>query len=182
GQSLDEYVQTMVEVFREVRRVLRKDGTVWLNIGDSYNGSGGAGGDYYEGGLREGQPAYPGRRIVGLKPKDLCMVPARVALALQEDGWWVRSRITWCKRAPMPESVTDRPTSATEDIYLLTKSPRYYYDAEAVREPTSGSYNGSSFTKGKTLEARQHLATVGQGERHERPGRNMWNYWLLSPE
>src|SRR5690606_33567762 len=85
GQSLDEYVQTMVEVFREVRRVLRTDGTVWLNIGDSYNGSGGAGGDYYEGGLREGQPAYPGRRIVGLKPKDLCMVPARVALALQED-------------------------------------------------------------------------------------------------
>lgn len=159
--TVDDYVQTMVEVFREVRRVLRKDGTIWLNLGDSFNGSG---------------------RDPRLKPKDLMMIPARVALALQADGWWLRQKITWCKKAPLPESVTDRPTSATEEIFLLAKSPRYFYDAEAVREPTSGSYNGSSFTKGKTLIARVSLARVGEGERVERPGRNLWNYWILGPE
>lgn len=133
--TVEEYVQTMVEVFREVRRVLRKDGTLWLNLGDSYNGSGGAGGDYNEGGLKEGQPRYPGRRLAGLKPKDLIGVPWAVAFALRDDGWYLRADIIWSKPAPMPESVTDRPTRSHEYIFLLSKSPRYYYDADAIREP-----------------------------------------------
>src|SRR5690606_36337446 len=124
----------MVEVFREVRRVLRKDGTLWLNLGDSYNGSGGAGGDYNAGGVKEGQPRYPGRRLAGLKPKDLIGVPWAVAFALREDGWYLRADIIWSKPAPMPESVTDRPTRSHEYIFLLSKSPRYYYAAYAIRE------------------------------------------------
>lgn len=133
------YVCRMVAVFREVRRVLRDDGTLWLNLGDSYNGSGGAGGDYNAGGLREGQPRYPGRRVLGLKPKDLIGVPWRVALALQADGWWLRSEIIWAKSNPMPESVTDRPTRGHEYVFLLTKSKRYYYDQDAIREPNRPS-------------------------------------------
>jgi DNA modification methylase len=125
----------LVQVFREVRRVLRDDGTVWLNLGDSYNGSGGAGGDYGPGGLKEGQPRYPGRRIDILKPKDLIGIPWRVAFALQADGWWLRSDIIWAKPNPMPESVTDRPTKAHEYLFLLAKRERYFYDAEAIKEP-----------------------------------------------
>jgi len=126
----------MVVVFRSVRRVLKDDGTLWLNLGDSYNGSGGAGGDYSPGGLKEGQPKYPGRNEKSLKPKDLMMIPARVALALQADGWWLRSEIIWHKPNPMPESVTDRPTKSHEMIYLLAKSAKYFYDAEAIKEPS----------------------------------------------
>jgi DNA modification methylase len=124
----------MVEVFREVRRVLRDDGTLWLNLGDSYNGSGGAGGDYASGGLKAGQPKYPGRRISALKPKDLVGIPWRVAFALQADGWYLRSDIIWSKPNPMPESVTDRPTKSHEYVFLLAKQARYFYDADAVRE------------------------------------------------
>ena len=106
-----QHVANMVEVFREVRRVLRADGTLWLNYGDTYAATGS-----------------------GLKPKDLCGIPWRVAFALQEDGWWLRQDIIWHKPNPMPESCTDRCTKAHEYIFLLAKSPRYYYDAEAVRE------------------------------------------------
>lgn len=134
-QTVDEYVDKLVQVFREVRRVLRDDGTIWLNLGDSYNGSGGAGGDYGPGGLKEGQPRYPGRSIDGLKPKDLIGIPWRVAFALQADGWWLRSDIIWAKGNPMPESVTDRPTKAHEYIFLLSKSAKYFYDADAIAEP-----------------------------------------------
>ena len=111
----DEYVDGLVDVFREIRRVLKKDGTVWLNLGDS----------------------YPTGKIEGLKPKDLAGIPWRVAFALQEDGWWLRSDIIWHKPNPMPESVTDRPTKSHEYIFLLTKSPHYYYDQDAIREPVS---------------------------------------------
>lgn len=131
-----EYVTQMVAVFREVRRVLRSDGTCWLNLGDTYFGSGGAGGDYAEGGLREGQSKWKaGRETDGvpLKPKDLIGVPWEVALALRNDGWWLRSDIIWAKPNPMPESVTDRPSRSHEYIFLLTKSKTYYYDHEAVR-------------------------------------------------
>jgi DNA modification methylase len=123
-----------------------------LNIGDSYNGSGGAGGDYSQGGLKEGQPKYPGRNEKSLKPKDLMMIPARVALALQADGWWLRSEIIWHKPNPMPESVTDRPTKSHEMIYLLAKSAHYFYDAEAIREPNANpdrtNYTPGSRTNG----------------------------------
>jgi len=130
----DEYVANMVEVFREVKRVLRNDGTLWLNLGDCYNGSGGAGGDYSKGGLKEGQPKYPGRKVATLKPKDLVGIPWMVAFALRADGWWLRSDIIWAKPNPMPESVTDRPTKSHEYIFLLSKSARYYYDADAIKE------------------------------------------------
>ena len=181
----DEYVANLVAVGRELWRVLRDDGTLWLNLGDSYNGSGGAGGDYGAGGLKEGQPRYPGRNVDSLKPKDLCGIPWRVAFALQADGcadqramqiidrmrhelflaydgkpipdrvadalatldyeyreakgnsWWLRSDLIWHKPNPMPESVTDRPTKSHEYIFLLTKSARYYYDADAIAEASA---------------------------------------------
>ncbi len=140
----EEYVANMVAVFREVKRVLRPDGVCWLNLGDSYNGSGGAGGDYSAGGLKEGQPKYPGRSVSALKPKDLVGIPWRVAFALQADGWWLRSDIIWAKPNPMPESVTDRPTKAHEYIFLLTKSATYYYDNEAVKETATSTDIGAT--------------------------------------
>ncbi len=140
----EEYVDKLVQVFREVRRVLRDDGTLWLNLGDSYNGSGGAGGDYNPGGLKEGQPKYPGRKVPGLKPKDLIGIPWMVALALRNDGWYLRSDIVWHKPNAMPESVTDRPTRVHEYIFLLSKSPKYYYDYEAIKEPAA--YDGRKDT------------------------------------
>jgi DNA modification methylase len=142
--TIEEYVAIMVAVFREVRRTLRDDGTLWLNLGDSYNGSGGAGGDYGPGGLKEGQPKYAGHDDTGLKPKDMCGIPWRVAFALQADGWWLRSDIIWAKPNPMPESVTDRPTKSHEYIFLLTKSARYYYDSEAVKEPATATQLGAT--------------------------------------
>jgi len=147
-QTPAEYVDNIVQVFREVWRILRDDGTVWLNLGDSYNGSGGAGGDYIEGGLKEGQPKYPGRHINNLKLKDLIGIPWMVAFALRDDGWYLRQDIIWHKPNPMPESVKDRCTKAHEYIFLLTKSPKYYYDYEAILEPATG-YDGRKDTKYK---------------------------------
>lgn len=132
----------MVEIFREVRRVLRKDGTLWLNLGDSYSNStcgprdGGTLDQWKNGGRRmpESVPDSPIVKDSGLKPKDLCGIPWRVALAFQADGWYLRQDIIWAKPNPMPESVTDRCTKAHEYIFLLTKSSRYFYDAEAIKE------------------------------------------------
>jgi DNA modification methylase len=146
----EEYVAKMVQVFREVRRVLKKEGTLWLNLGDSYAGSWG---DYVapSSTKHEGQsetrwrrPGYedgdfhsrpPTANLNGLKKKDLIGIPWRVAFALQTDGWWLRQDIIWSKPNPMPESVTDRCTKSHEYLFLLTKSAKYYYDAEAIREP-----------------------------------------------
>ncbi len=139
-----EYIARLVDVFREVRRALRSDGTLWLNLGDSYaTGAGSAriaGGDAFgksNGIVESGDfPASQANRMPqpGLKPKDLMMIPARVAIALQDDGWYLRSDIVWHKPNPMPESVTDRPTKAHEYLFLLSKSPKYYYNAEAIAE------------------------------------------------
>ena len=138
--TLEEYIANMVTVFREVRRVLRKDGTLWLNLGDAYasNPSNGRGGGST---LDGGAPHLSGanRDGAGLKPKDLVGLPWRVAFALQADGWWLRSEIVWHKPNPMPESVRDRPTRAHEYVFLLTKSARYFYDADAIREPMAAS-------------------------------------------
>ena len=122
-KTVEEYVERLVGVFKEVRRILRDDGTVWLNLGDSYNGSGGVGGS----GKQHTNQGSVDRRDnragwCGLKPKDLVGIPWRVAFALQADGWWLRSDIIWAKPNPMPESVRDRPTSSHEHIFLLTKS------------------------------------------------------------
>jgi len=142
----EAYVANMVSVFQEVKRVLRKDGTVWLNLGDSYAGGGGISGvpedwDSISTNNREkyAQADDPKRNAkkIGLKPKDLVGIPWRVALALQSDGWYLRSDIIWNKPNPMPESVTDRPTKSHEYIFLLTKSRKYYYDYEAIKEKNS---------------------------------------------
>jgi DNA modification methylase len=139
----------MVAVFREVRRVLADDGVCWLNLGDSYNGSGGSGGDYSPGGLKEGQPKYPGRKINTLKPKDLVGIPWRVAFALQADGWWLRQDIIWHKPNPMPEGVTDRCTKAHEYLFMLTKSSRYYFDNEAIKVPVKQDWGTRNRKDGK---------------------------------
>lgn len=139
--SMTEYLERMVIIFREVKRVLKPEGTLWLNLGDSYNGSGGAGGDYNKGGMREGQPKYRGRNDPLLKRKDLMGIPHRVAFALQDDGWYLRQDIVWSKLNPMPEPVKDRCSKSHEYIFLLTKSPTYYFDYEAIKENAITSPN-----------------------------------------
>jgi DNA modification methylase len=134
------YVERLVEIFREVRRVLRDDGTVWLNLGDTYNAYNGNAGQGGPVGLTQSieRPKLPkghGLTVKTLKAKDLIGIPWMVAFALRSDGWYLRSDIIWAKPNPMPESVIDRPTSAHEHLFLLAKSPRYFYDADAVREP-----------------------------------------------
>ena len=160
--TLAEWLASIVAVMREVRRVLRDDGTVWLNLGDAYAGSGkgmNADGTHSDGekqasnrgSLNPGKrtPRGPGSgrwglgdaSVDGLPAKNLMGQPWRVALALQDDGWILRSAIVWHKPNPMPESVADRPTSAYEMVFLLTKRPRYFYDADAVRQPLTGGAN-----------------------------------------
>ena len=149
-QTPAEYVARLVEVFREVRRLLRSDGTLWLNLGDSYASSAGG---YTETGSR-GSTSCPSigagrmaavvkgrlrRPPAGLKPKDLIGIPWRVAFALQQDGWYLRQDIIWSKPNPMPESVKDRCTKAHEYLFLLSKSSDYYYDQGAIREPAAPS-------------------------------------------
>jgi DNA modification methylase len=143
----DEYVAKLVDVFRDVRRVLADDGTLWLNLGDSYAGRGATGGmdsltKEYSAVAKQGFiPPAP-----GFKNKDMYGIPWRVAFALQADGWYLRSDIIWHKPNPMPESVTDRPTKAHEYIFLLAKSRTYYYDAAAIAEPSTGLPSGNVST------------------------------------
>jgi DNA modification methylase len=144
--TLREYIEAMVVIFFEVMRVLKPTGTCWVNMGDSYNSSpagknpGGFQGaamqrnDGYDNSQPRSDKSFKGGYRDGLKPKDLMLVPHRLAIALQEAGWWVRSDIVWHKPNPMPESVTDRPTKSHEYVFLLTKRARYFYDQEAVRE------------------------------------------------
>jgi DNA modification methylase len=152
--SPELYVKNLVAMFREVKRVLRKDGTVWLNVGDGYARNGGTG--------NHGPNATVGntRKLIqkrnckvpdcwGLKDRDLIGLPWRVAFALQADGWILRSKITWVKKNPMPESVKNRPTSATEEVFMFAKSPTYFYNPNGVREES---------------------------------GANLRNHWLLSPD
>jgi len=150
-ETPDAYVARMVEVFREVRRVLRDDGTLWLNLGDSYAATtkqsgrndhdrphnGEARGTYDSG--TAGAKTKLRVRLDGLKPKDLVGIPWRVAFALQADGWWLRQDIIWHKPNPMPESCRDRCTKAHEYLFLLTKSPRYFWNYEAIQEPMAAS-------------------------------------------
>jgi DNA modification methylase len=171
------YVEHLVEVFRGVKRVLRKDGVCFLNIGDSYSAT--------RWSDKEGTGAWASARIraanpviergFGLPAKNLCLMPSRVALALQADGWWVRSWITLCKKNPMPESVRDRPTSASEALLMLTKSSRYWYDQEAVREAVS---DASIERYKQPMAAGKNQALREAGIRTRRPG--MWDSEPLS--
>lgn len=169
--SPDEFVAGMVAVFREVRRVLRDEGTLWLNIGDTYAGSWGAqsrGSAAGEGKATitgssplsarsiAAHPARTGTGSVkntpGIKAKDLIGIPWMLAFALRADGWYLRQEIIWHKPNPMPESVADRCTKSHESVFLLSKSPRYHFDADAIAEDANCGAKGSSFTDGKTGE------------------------------
>jgi DNA modification methylase len=187
--SLDEYLTRIVEVFREVRRVLRPDGTLWLNIGDSYAGAGkGGGGSYEEDGLLHSHGT--GRRVPdGMKPKDLMGVPWRVAFALQADGWYLRSDIIWHKPNAMPESAGDRPTTSHEYLFLLSKQGRYFYDAAAIREENSPTSSGNRnafrgtgvYTHGQSFDNGNTAApNVLNGLSHEWTGRNKRTVWSIA--
>ena len=182
----EAYIAEMVAVFRDVRRVLRHDGTLWLNLGDRYGDGkwGGSSGGKHVAALHGNSGIGRCRKHTGLKPKDLLMIPARVAIALQADGWYLRSDIIWHKPNPMPESVTDRPTSAHEHVFLLTKSSSYFYDAAAVCEMSKPSsiarlsqniskQIGSSRANGGT-KTNGNMKAVG-GET-----RNLRNVWSIN--
>jgi DNA modification methylase len=189
------YLAHMVQIFQEVRRVLRDDGTLWLNLGDSYSTQAGQG--FIPGGGGQGNRmmldlmpniCQPNRsKQMGLKPKDLCGIPWRVALALQADGWFLRSDIIWSKPNPMPESVTDRPTKAHEYIFLLTKSARYFYDANAVREITGREMTQEEYesnTGTGTIWGSDDLSDYSRSKKQtiSKPhpnGRNMRSVWRI---
>ena len=185
--TFEQHLANLVQVFREVLRVLRSDGTVWLNYGDAYaantKGTGGTmvgmegpppGGRRYE--------AFPVNHC--LKPKDLLMMPARVAMALQADGWWLRSEIIWHKPNPMPESVTDRPTSSHEKLFLLSKAARYFYDAEAVRVVSVTGDNRRPYGSEGAWEMDgrpDHQRRGGQQRSgNEATGANLRNVWKIA--
>jgi DNA modification methylase len=155
----EEYVQNLVDVFREVKRVLKKDGVAWINLGDSYMSSGGASRHhgYTDPKYKDGRKVeyfeprvYPHPNI---KPKDLVGIPWMVAFALRADGWWLRQDIIWAKNNPMPESVNDRCTKSHEYIFLLSKSQKYYFDADAIKEDSVSeeSYKGRRFRAAKAI-------------------------------
>lgn len=185
-----EYIDRLVSVFREVRRILHTDGTFWLNIGDCYNAGGRVGH-----GTREGYKQKTNRASASgqdwrrpndalLKPKDLIGIPWRMAFALQDDGWWLRSDVVWNKTNVMPESVKDRPTRSHEYLFLLTKSERYFYDADAIREPHSKvsiarSRRGrSDHHKWINGPGKQTIATDVNVSLHQK-GRNRRTVWNI---
>ncbi len=184
----DEFVAAMVEVFREVRRVLKDDGTLWLNLGDSYNAAGREGHGtrigYKQGSNRASDTGADNCRptVSNLKPKDLIGIPWRVAFALQADGWYLRQDIIWHKPNPMPESVRDRCTKAHEYVFLMSKSERYYFDAEAMQEEATGRAPGN---KKATKSARNYEAGAKEhrtsanlhsiGARDTRNRRSVWS-------
>lgn len=204
-ESPDEFVGKLVEVFREVWRVLRDDGTLWLNLGDSYANQ--KSGDTYSGfndryfgketdggkqaktvrNANIGRLAFP-----GLKPKDLVGIPWRVAFALQADGWWLRQDIIWHKPNPMPESVTDRCTKAHEYVFLLTKSAKYFYDNQSIMEPAKyGEQHANKATSWGTNRKHPNKANVSEyafkGDNHTTSkmadgsyGRNRRSVWTVN--
>lgn len=180
----EEYVENMVAVFREVKRVLRDDGTLWLNLGDSYIGGGRAGqGKHAYGGLEKGMSdcglvyGRPTGKIAGYKSKDLVGIPWMVAFALRADGWYLRQDIIWHKPNPMPESVTDRCTKAHEYIFLFSKSQHYYYDNEAIKEKTLTQDNTNrdrDNTRLNNTPGRTKMAGLKTNNYEKRNKRSVW--------
>lgn len=186
------WIAKMVELFGEVRRVMRKDATLWVNVGDSYAASTQGGGKGKRAGgvhhrlneQRESQGHL--KTIASLPPKSLLMMPARLAIAMQEDGWILRSDIIWAKPNPMPESVTDRPTKSHEHLFMFAKQGRYYYDKESIREPTSPNY-----VEGKGVMCAphgEHVIQQGHTGKQVRQvydricGRNKPDVWTIPTE
>lgn len=182
-ETMGEYVEMLTAVFLEVRRVLKPDGVLWLNLGDSYAAQRSS---------QVSQTKWKGLDFGksnsssipdGLKPKDLCGIPWRVAFALQDSGWWLRSDVIWCKGNPMPESVKDRPTRAHEYVFLMTKSASYFYDMEAVKEKAE-CVGDRRFER---LDRTQLIASKG-GDSRLRTGnptgdsRNLRSWWQINPE
>ena len=184
--TVGEYVGRMTAVFGEVKRVLRHDGTLWLNMGDGYNsipGNGRGGERNIDGGIPHRSGGLNLER--SLKPKDLIGMPWRVAFALQADGWWLRSDIIWAKPNPMPESVTDRPTRSHEFVFLLTKRGRYFYDADAIVEQSlhAGrvvSYNGTQKNTGH--ENPTYIGSSGPRDIKVKKTRNKRDVWWIPPQ
>ncbi len=162
------YVRKLVRIFREVRRVLRSDGTLWINIGDSYSASGAVGSQQGKQATNRGSNYKPGRRAgtVGIKGKNLVGIPWRLAFALQDDGWYLRSAIIWAKPNGMPGSQTDRPTSSYEMVFLLSKSPRYWSDFDAIKTPPKES---SLIRAAQDVQAQAGSHRVHAGGRMDRP-------------
>jgi DNA modification methylase len=186
----EEYVAKLVAGFREMRRTLREDGTFWLNLGDSYAGSGKGAWENKNGGQKEvyiPDPDSPQCLLpkvpAGLKPKDLVGIPWMVAFALRADGWYLRQWMPWVKRNPMPESVTDRPGSACEMVFLLSKTDRYFYDAEAVKMPgripagTLGAKGSAERSSTNGVNSRPPEYKVYSGKRNRRNSDNFWDTW-----
>jgi DNA modification methylase len=192
----DEYVARLVAVFAEVRRALRDDGTCWVNLGDSYS-------SHDPGGYRVGEFLNPdgrqskesigarnraGTHIEGVKRKNLLGIPWRVAFALQADGWYLRQDIIWAKPNPMPESVTDRCTKAHEYLFLLTKNARYFWDAEAMKEPAIGKPSGNKAKSWGTNETETRADGVGDVETMRgipwdgATNRNRRSVWTIAPK
>jgi len=188
--EVSDYIEQLVDVFGEVHRILKDDGTLWLNLGDSYAGSTGKSGGVSEiqsvkrqldtGSIGSLRPA----KVAGLKNKDLIGIPWRAALALQKYGWYLRSDIIWHKPNPMPESVNDRPTKSHEYIFLLSKNPQYYYDADSIKEPTVTPNTGTSWKQRKIdgepmRHGLQGAAAVGAGNFKTYEKRNKRSVWTV---
>jgi len=187
-ETPEKYVEKMVDVFREIKRVLKKDGTVWLNLGDSYCG-----------GKRKSNPkqSMNGEKETGheigytpsrdmnhdtIKPKDLCMIPARVAIALQADGWYLRQDIIWHKPNPMPESVQDRCTKSHEFIFLLTKSAKYYFDNEAIKEKTLTNDNSTRDRDNTRLNNTPGRSKMNGLKTNDYETRNKRSVWTINTQ
>ena len=173
----DEFVAKLVEVFREVHRVLRDDGTLWLNLGDSYAGNNSQASNNGRAGFGNPRERVINRTGDGLKTKDLIGIPWRVAFALQADGWYLRQDIIWHKPNPMPESVKDRCTKAHEYIFLLSKSPRYYFDHEAIKEPAKRPNEKQTFGGAKAKSAE-----IQTTDPRYRNGSEQWGRTIETPE
>ena len=187
--TLAGYMDAILAVADELWRALRADATWWLNVGDRYFRPDGGGYHLNGKGWTPASAGRDSRRVtraggsargeLPLKPGDRCLIPERLAIALQDRGWYVRQTVTWCKRSAMPENVDDRPTSATEPILLLAKSADYFYDKVAVREPSQSDHgSGNGFNR----DARLSMGGRGGGEWNWRPERELRNWWAVGPE
>mgnify|MGYP000920420949 CR=1 FL=1 len=185
-ETPEQYINKLVAVFSEVKRVLRDDGTLWVNIGDSYAREGGTGKKdrHWDGREKDVGKEMNGFRLlaheIGLKQKDLIGIPWMLAFALRADGWYLRQDIIWAKPNPMPESVKDRCTKSHEYIFLLSKAQRYYYDAEAIREDSSGEWNSSKGFSKDGQSVRNIEGRIGARDDKEQSGRNKRSVWTVT--